>query len=91
MITDYWNGTYSSFTQDNVVTRILAAMVRKQVNESFRKGTGESVDELRKQLFEKGWLDVEPIFKKAGWDVEYDKPGYNESYPATFKFSRKKK
>lgn len=43
----------------------------------------------RGDLFNKRWLDVEEIFKKAGWVVEYDKPGYCESYPATFTFSKK--
>ena len=37
-----------------------------------------------------GWLDVEGIYRKAGWDVEYDSPGYCEDYPATFKFRKKK-
>jgi hypothetical protein len=40
-------------------------------------------------LFENGWMDFEPIFRKAGWSVEYDKPGYNEDYEATFKFKKK--
>lgn len=35
------------------------------------------------------WLDVESCYRAAGWKVEYDKPGYNETYEATFKFSRK--
>ncbi len=42
-------------------------------------------------IFKKKWLDVEPIFRKAGWEVDFDKPGYNESYEPCFKFSRKKK
>ncbi len=41
-----------------------------------------------KKIFDNHWLDVEPIFKAAGWKVEYDKPGYNESYAAYFKFSK---
>lgn len=40
-------------------------------------------------IYNKGWLDVEDIFRKAGWKVEYDKPGYNEDYEATFSFSKK--
>ncbi len=36
-----------------------------------------------------GWLDVEPVYRKQGWKVDYDAPGYNESYPATFTFSKK--
>lgn len=42
------------------------------------------------EAYKKGWLDVEDIYRKAGWKVEYDKPGYNESYDASFEFSRKK-
>jgi hypothetical protein len=40
-------------------------------------------------LVDKGWLDIEDLYRRAGWEVSYDKPGYNESYPATFKFSKK--
>lgn len=35
-------------------------------------------------------LDVEDIYRAAGWIVEYNKPGYNEEYPAYFSFKRKK-
>ena len=45
----------------------------------------------RSMVFENHWLDVEDIFRNAGWDVEYDKPCYNESYPATFTFTSKYK
>jgi hypothetical protein len=41
-------------------------------------------------IYENGWLDFEPVFERAGWRVNYDKPGYNESYPATFEFTPKK-
>lgn len=37
------------------------------------------------------FLEVEDIYRQAGWDVEYDKPGFNESYPATFTFAKPKK
>ena len=45
----------------------------------------------RAEVFSKGWLDVEKQYIKAGWEVEYDKPGYNESYDAYFKFSKPRK
>lgn len=45
----------------------------------------------RAEIFSKGWLDVEDVYRAQGWDVEYDSPGYNESYPATFKFTPQKK
>ncbi len=40
----------------------------------------------RAEIFDKHWLDVEKIYESAGWKVDYDKPGYNESYPATLTF-----
>lgn len=43
----------------------------------------------RDEVFENSWLDVESTYRKVGWKVEYDKPGYNEDYPATFTFKAK--
>jgi len=37
------------------------------------------------------WLDVGKIYENAGWKVEYDRPGFNESYEATFSFTAKRK
>lgn len=38
------------------------------------------------KVFENDWLDVEPYFRRVGWTVNYDKPGYNENYEATYEF-----
>ncbi|AMO44169.1 hypothetical protein vBRpoSV10_112 [Ruegeria phage vB_RpoS-V10] len=40
----------------------------------------------RQYIFDNGWLDIEPIFRDAGWYVHYDKPGYNETYEPSFTF-----
>lgn len=48
-------------------------------------------DVPRALMIESGWLDVEEIYQKAGWTVEYDKPGYNETYDPFFKFTGKKR
>lgn len=42
------------------------------------------------EIFKRHWLDVEDIFRAVGWVVEYDKPGYNESYDAFFVFRKNK-
>jgi hypothetical protein len=42
----------------------------------------------KQQIFDDNLLDVEEVYEKAGWKVEYDKPAFNESYPATFTFRR---
>ena len=45
----------------------------------------------RKLIFEKHWLDVEPLFEKAGWKVRYDKPCYygGDNYEANYTFEEK--
>lgn len=43
----------------------------------------------RTEVFAKGWLNVEPAYRAQGWKVEYDKPAYNESYRASFVFTKK--
>lgn len=45
-----------------------------------------STDVPRAKVIENGWLDVEDVYRKAGWKVNYDKPGYDKSYKATFSF-----
>lgn len=44
----------------------------------------------RAEVFQQGWLNIEPLYEAAGWKVEYDKPGFNESYRATFTFSKRR-
>lgn len=61
----------STVMQDDVISRIREKM---------------HWDVTRQQIFDKGWLDVEDVFREAGWLVEYDKPGYCEDYSASFKF-----
>ncbi len=47
------------------------------------------MDVSRDVVYNQHWLDVEPLFEKAGWKVKYDKPAYNESYEATFEFTKR--
>lgn len=39
-------------------------------------------------VFNEKWLDIEQIYVQSGWEVEYDKPGYNETYQAKFIFRK---
>ncbi len=45
----------------------------------------------RDQIFANHWLDFEGVFERAGWDVRYDKPAYNENwYEPSFDFKAKR-
>jgi hypothetical protein len=71
-----WNGHESTFKQSEVVAEIL------------KRAPPETTSGM---LYERRWLDVEPIYERAGWIVVYDKPAYCETYPATFTFKKRRK
>lgn len=75
---NYSNGR-STVSQPIVVDKIIELSGK----------TGDEAKEVRSLIYSSGWLDVEPIYEKAGWRVTYDKPGYNESYTASFEFRKK--
>lgn len=75
LIATHWNGRTARFRQDDVVRLIL-------------KKYGRSKTVTRPSIFANHWLDVEPIYREAGWKVVYDSPAYNETYDATFEFSK---
>lgn len=38
------------------------------------------------KIFRNGWDELENMYRKAGWSVRYDRPGYNESYKSFYVF-----
>lgn len=60
---------------------ILQSDVVDEILRRAPKGT------TRADVFDKHWLDFEPIYRAAGWRVTYDKPGYCEGYEPKFDFS----
>jgi hypothetical protein len=50
----------------------------------------DRLEVTRDDVYDKGWLNIEPVYAEFGWVVEYDKPGYNESYDATFEFTKQR-
>lgn len=42
----------------------------------------------RDEIFDNHWLDFEDSYRKAGWEVVYDKPAYCETYDAYFLFKK---
>lgn len=81
LIAKHFNGVYATFMQEEAVKLILKKFARKP----------EMAMVTRDKIFDDKWLDVEDIYRQAGWDVEYDKPAFNESYPASFTFAKRKK
>lgn len=70
LITERMSGGVAVVRQSAVLERILAKMPGR----------------ARAEIFRSGWLDIEDVYRAAGWKVDYDRPGYNETYEATFTF-----
>lgn len=64
----------ATIRQDEVIRKIIA-----NSNGAYSKQT----------IFDNKWLDVEDLFRAYGWNVVYDRPGYNETYEPLFIFSEK--
>lgn len=71
----------AGFTGGNIVT----IMQEDVVNEIVKR-----TEANRAEVFQKGWLNIEPVYREQGWHVVYDKPGFNESYGAYWKFKAKR-
>jgi hypothetical protein len=83
LITENFDGHSAIIDQEDALERICERMV------DVPDLTEAPASEKRTAIFEHGWLDVEPLFRKAGWRVVYDKPGYNETYDAFYEFRKK--
>lgn len=83
MIAQKWDGREAVVHQDDVVKLIRAKMANN---------AAVLDPEVRHEnkIYDNNWLDVEPIYRAAGWAVEYDKPAYCETYRAFFTFKRKR-
>lgn len=73
VIADNLSDGYATVKQNDVIARIL----------------GKIDNTTRQEIFDNGWLDVEPFYRKKGWKVTYDRPGYNETYEASWTFRGK--
>lgn len=78
------------------IIRIFNELIVKHWNGSQARFTQEDALELillktpyaRSKVFEESWLDIEPLFRKEGWKVEFDKPGYCEDYTGFWVFRK---
>ena len=71
VLTKNLSNGFSRVTQDEVMDLIVPKLPN---------------DMTRQSIYDNKWLDVEPLFREAGWKVTFDKPGYNENYNAFWEF-----
>ena len=76
LIVRKWNGNSASVNVDEII------------DQYFNIIPEERTAGLRKELFEKHYLDIEPAYREAGWKVKFESPNYIESFPSYFIFSK---
>ena len=81
LIAFHWNGTYSRVTLEEAREKLVTSTIAS-------KKYGDEINMDTRKLITT-WLDIEDIYRKEGWKVVYDSPGYNETYDATYTFSKK--
>jgi hypothetical protein len=80
LIAKHFDGRSSRITANSVMSELLINPPKEvvEMEPACR----------RKYIFENRYLDVEDIYRNAGWKVEYDGPGYSETYDAYFVFTK---
>lgn len=76
LIAENYNGSSSTVKQNKVVALILKKLNDTDPGHNFA------------EVLRRHWLDVEDIYRKAGWSVEYNNPAPDENYEAYFEFTR---
>jgi hypothetical protein len=82
LIAKYWDGHRSEFTLKEV-----RDLIEKEVDVRDLYATNYNASDLHRLIT--SWLDIEEIYRKEGWEVVFDRPYYNETYNAFFRFSVK--
>ena len=75
LIVEKWDGNKAIILQDDIMDIVSS-------------NDADDGKPSRREIFDKGWLDFEPLYREKGWKVEYDKPAYNEFYKAKFIFKK---
>jgi hypothetical protein len=88
----------------NVVPSAVFESFNLLITENLDEGTSrvnqkDVLDHIRskldngmsaQQIMDKGWLNIEDVYRAAGWKVVYDKPDYTETRDAVFVFTAKR-
>jgi hypothetical protein len=79
-----------------VITVVNELLAQRSENQRITITQEEVVEALierfiipRENIFLNYMLNFESAYRANGWNVEYDKPGWNESYKAHWVFSQK--
>lgn len=79
LIAKNWNGSEASFKVEEIVSQYFIITGKRKTPTA------------RVKLFDNHWLDIEPIYREAGWIVRFESPDYTEDFPSYFVLTMKNK
>ena len=85
--TEFPEGVYEAFNE--LIRKNLRGKTATVKQRDVAQLIASKLELTLTEVLANGYLDVEDAYRKAGWKVEYDKPGYNESYEPHFAFTKK--
>lgn len=86
-IPDFVVAAFNQLIQKKFGSTKASISVDEAVPACLEQARLAGVSVTRSELFEKHWMDVEPMFRAKGWTVTYDRKDYNESGPDWYHFS----
>jgi hypothetical protein len=89
-IPDWMIETVNEMLTSKMTKRPHIVLLQKDIcSAAIKKAAEAGVKTSNQEIYAQHWMDFEPFYEKAGWNVAYDKPAYCESYEANFTFSKK--
>lgn len=87
MIPDYVFDAFNEMIAKNLTLGHRAIFKQNDLVSLIVEKSKGDVD--REGVFSRKMLDATSHYSKAGWKIDHDRPGYNESYDAMFTFDKK--
>jgi hypothetical protein len=87
VIPDHVFEAFNKLIKANFKKGNVSIVKRKDVVEEIFCESGTTDEEL----VSNGWLDIEPNYREAGWEVKYESPDWGQSFDSYFVFKKKKK
>lgn len=75
--------TYDALIAQDISHGSATVYLSDLVDALIARGLAASFDDAQK----KGYLDVEDVYRRNGWGVRFEKPGYNEGGRQHFVFT----
>lgn len=80
LIAKNWDG-YSSTFKLKLLAKESLELINNQISETSLKKTSDF-------LFSNNFLDIEGSYRQEGWNVTFEKSGYNETFDDYFVFEK---